>query len=216
MSMTKGEFWTAAGVVVAAAGVVVAALVGGGFIGYDLGQDSAEAKLAANEEKIRNLEKINNGINVSVLLDTLAERSSDLGDKLLLTKEVDEFREKTNALEEQIKDKNKQLTTEKSISEKLRKEITSLESLINKNFSTLSEIDVYRNKSSWLIPGQVAIGVSSFLPNAAYTTISGLNTTWMDIGERVDFVYETDKCFVILTSATKPHAKFSFACKPGE
>ncbi len=50
--MTKVEFW-------AAAGVVVAALVGGGFLGYNLGQDSAEATLAANEEKIRNLEKIN-------------------------------------------------------------------------------------------------------------------------------------------------------------
>ena len=153
--MTKVEFW-------AAAGVVVAALVGGGFLGYNLGQDSAEATLAANEEKIRNLEKINNGINVTVLLDTLAERSSDLGDKLLLTKEVSDLREKTTALEAQNKEKNQQLTTEKSISEKLRMEVTSLESLINNNFSTLSEIDVYKNKSSWLIPGQIAIGVSTF------------------------------------------------------
>lgn len=205
MTMTRTEFWTAAG-------VVVAAVVGGFAAGYYFGQDTAEAKIEDLTQRIGNLKKVTD-MDVPLLLDTLDQRSADLGEKIRLSEQIRSLNEKISTL-------NTDLATEVEKNRENRKKIKNMEaevkrltSLVSKDFSEVSEIVVYKYQSTWIVPGIIAISISQFLGSSTHTTITNtLDGKWINLGERVDINYNKSSCFVILTKIHKPSATFSFAC----
>ena len=206
--MTRTEYWTAAG-------VIVAALIGGLSAGYYYGQDVAGGEIEDLEREIDNLKKVNS-IDTPVLLDTLNRRSVEIGEKIRLSEQINSLKNKISALETTISNKteeNDKLTRDKL---EIKRQLTQLTSLIRKDFSEISEIFVPRNETKWIIPGTVAINVSHVFDSSAYTTITDIiKDQDIRLGERIDIEYEQKQCFVILIKLHQSPdiATFSFACQ---
>jgi hypothetical protein len=205
MAITQTELWTALGVLVAAA----AASAGGG---YYHGKDSAQAKIDSLSQNIDELKRLSK-IDIPLLLETLEHKSTALGEKIRLDQQVKALNAKIVSLESELSRSKEEAKSKDEMISAMKSDISRLQSLTQKDFSQISEIRVSRNNAYWIVPGQVAINVSSFSTSSVHTTITGTTTgEWIDLGERIDVKYGDNKCFLILMGIKNPEATFSFAC----
>ena len=125
-----------------------------------------------------------------------------------ITSELSAIKRALNASE--LENQQKQALIDQSTSD-----LNRLRSILEKDFSEISELEIYKNKPVWIVPGRISISVSLFLSDSVYISITnGPNGEWVRLSERVDINYDQKKCFIIPNHIWEPEAIFSFACDP--
>ena len=202
MALSQTELWTAAGVLIAALGA-----------GYLIGKDANQATVDKLTSEVQNLEKLNQNIGVSKFLDIAAQTSAELGEKLLQRKKIEELNQKNNDMKTEIEAISVKIKEKDADLVNLRSEISKLKSIVQKDFSELSEINVKSNNMAWISPQKVGLAVGVAFTGTAYVTVTGVaSNKEMKLGERLDIKTDDRNCFIILTAAKTDEAQFSFAC----